>query len=350
MTEQNKISKNDLVYKIVMDRIISELEKGTIPWQKPWTANSSNAAYNRVTKRPYSLLNQFLLGKAGEWATMKQWNEAGGKVKKGSKASVNVFWKMHKKVAVNPETGEKEEKVFAILKYNNVFHISQVEGVEPIKQDEVVPYENEMIDDVEMMIEAYERGANLRVVREPSDQAYYRSDLDEIVVPELNQFKNSNEFYSTLLHELTHSTGHKSRLNRNIQNRFGSKKYSFEELVAEMGSAYLCNICNIETDDTFKNSAAYCQSWLKSLNKNTVEMGKAFVKACSMAEKAAKYILGFSADKPKIEKPDYENLPEVDLAKPFKEILALKPKEFDPEDFQFDTKVNYPLMVPYAAM
>lgn len=132
------------VYEMVTERIIAELEKGVIPWEKPWTGVRSGA-YNRVSKRPYSLLNQMLLKHTGEYATYKQWQDLGGQVKKGEKSEIVVFWKIFETEETNKDTGEKETKKIPLLRYYNVFHISQVEGVEPLKpeqlNDEVEPIE-----------------------------------------------------------------------------------------------------------------------------------------------------------------------------------------------------------------
>lgn len=117
------------VYQIVTDRILEELEKGVIPWQKPWTGTRSGA-YSRSTGRAYSLLNQFLLGKPGEYLTFKQAQEAGGHVRKGEKASVAVFWKQIQ-VDDTDADGNEIKKTIPVLKYYNVFHIDQCEGIEP---------------------------------------------------------------------------------------------------------------------------------------------------------------------------------------------------------------------------
>lgn len=121
------MSKN--VYEMVTDRIIEQLEKGIIPWQRPWTG-VRDGAYNRVSNKPYSLLNQMLLLHDGEYATFKQWTELGGHIKKGEKSEIIVFWKIQP-IEEEKEDGTKAIKQLPILRYYNVFHISQVEGIEP---------------------------------------------------------------------------------------------------------------------------------------------------------------------------------------------------------------------------
>ena len=119
------------VYQMVTDRIIAELEKGSIPWKRPLTGVNTGA-YNRISNKPYSLLNQILLGRDGEWATFKQWTDLGGHIRKGEKSSFVVFWKIQPYEDINAD-GEKVVKQIPLLRYYNVFHISQVERVKPLE-------------------------------------------------------------------------------------------------------------------------------------------------------------------------------------------------------------------------
>lgn len=276
------------VYEMVTERIIAELEKGVIPWEKPWTGVRSGA-YNRVSKRPYSLLNQMLLKHTGEYATYKQWQDLGGQVKKGGKSEIVVFWKIFETEETNKDTGEKETKKIPLLRYYNVFHISQVEGVEPLKPEQLND-EVEPIEEADKIITAYITREHIEFTECRSNEAYYSPSQDAVVVPMKEQYKVINEYYSTTFHELTHSTGHKNRLNRletGAVAAFGSETYSKEELVAEIGSASLMNLLGIETVKTFRNSAAYIQSWLQVLRNDN----KFIVSASSKAEKAVNYIL-----------------------------------------------------------
>lgn len=276
------------VYDMVTTRIIAELEKGIIPWEKPWTGVRSGA-YNRITKRPYSLLNQMLLQHCGEYATFKQWQDLGGHVRKGEKSEIVVFWKIFESKETNPDTGEIEVKKIPLLRYYNVFHISQVEGVEPLAperlNDEVEP-----IEAGDKIITDYINREHLNFVECKSNKAYYSPSSDTVVVPLKEQYSMINEYYSITYHELVHSSGHKTRLNR-LQTgaiaSFGSENYSKEELVAEIGSATLMSIAGIETAKTFRNSTAYIQNWLQVLRNDN----KFIVSASSKAEKAVNYIL-----------------------------------------------------------
>ena len=275
------------VYEMITNRIIAELEKGNIPWKRPWTGVRSGA-YNRITKKPYSIINQILLKYSGEYATFKQWQDLGGHIKKGEKSEIVVFWKIYQKEETIEETGEKEVRKIPVLKYYNVFHISQVEGVKPLE----VPFrEVEPIEEADKIITMYVNREHLDFKELPSNKAFYSPSCDRVVVPMKEQYENINEYYSTTFHELTHSTGHKSRLDRletGAIASFGSETYSKEELVAEIGSASLMNMLGIETPQTFKNSTAYIQNWLQVLKNDN----KFIVSASSKAEKAVNYILG----------------------------------------------------------
>lgn len=272
---------------MVTDRIIAELEKGNIPWKRPWTGVRTKA-YNRITKKPYSIINQILLKHSGEYATFKQWSDLGGHIKKGEKSEIVVFWKIYQKEETNEETGEKEVRKIPVLKYYNVFHISQVEGAKTLE----VPFrEVEPIEEADKIITMYVNREHLDFKELPSNKAFYSPSCDRVVVPMKEQYENINEYYSTTFHELTHSTGHKSRLDRletGAIASFGSETYSKEELVAEIGSASLMNMLGIETPQTFKNSTAYIQNWLQVLKNDN----KFIVSASSRAEKAVNYILG----------------------------------------------------------
>ena len=281
----------DSVYKMVTDRIIKELEKGEIPWRKPWTGVRTGA-YSRSTGKPYSLMNQLLLGKAGEWLTFKQITEAGGRVKKEEKSSFVVYWKWLP-ITEKDKDGKEVKKLIPFLKYYNVFHISQCEGVEP-KYKEAQLKDFDPIEEAEKILAEYSLREHVPIINEKSNRAYYSPTLDEIHLPLKEQFTDSAEYYSTAFHESVHSTGHESRLNRiTATAHFGNEEYSKEELCAELGSAILMNEVGIETPASFKNSTAYVQSWLNAL-KNDCRM---IVTAAGKAEKAVKLILNIKEEK-----------------------------------------------------
>ena len=284
------------VYQMVTDRIVAQLEQGNIPWRRPWTGASvdNGGAINYVSRRPYSLINQLVLGRPGEYLTWKQIEELGGKVRKGAKAGMVVFFKslvIEDKENIDPETGKAKTKTVPYLQYYNVFHLDDVEGIDT----KIVPGEApevEPIEAAEKVIADYlRREGHLRFQNDrPSNRAYYSPSLDEVVVPMLSQYEIREEYYSTTFHELTHSTLKASRCDRVAENanaHFGNEVYSREELVAEIGSAMLCNRVGIEVEKAFRNSVAYIKGWLRALKDDP----KMIVWAASRAEKAARFII-----------------------------------------------------------
>ena len=280
------------VYEMVTNRIIEHLESGVIPWERPGTGVRSGA-FNRVSKKSYSLLNQMLLKHEGEYATFKQWSDLGGHIRKGAKSEIVVFWKILP-VVEEQEDGIKVVKQIPLLKYINVFHISQVDGVEPLPQEKL--NDIEPLEQAENILQDYWTRENITVKHIKGNEAFYSPMRDMIQLPLFEQFKDANEYYSTAFHESVHSTMKENRCNRAEERKeklvaFGSEEYSKEELVAELGSASLMNIIGIETKKSFKNSTAYIQSWIRVL-KNDV---KFIVSASSKAEKAVNYILNIEA-------------------------------------------------------
>lgn len=277
------------VYEMVTNRIIEQLENNIIPWEKPWSG-TIDGAFNRVSKKPYSILNQMLLKYDGEYASFKQWKDLGGHIRKGEHSEIIVFWKMYP-IKEKQDDGTEIIKTIPLLKYINVFHISQVDGVEPLKQK--VTHDIEPIDKAEKILNDYWNRENITIEHVKGDKAFYSPMFDKIQLPLFEQFKSSEEYYSTATHESVHSTMKTSRCNRQEDRKgkvvsFGSEEYSKEELVAEIGSAQLMNIVGIETTKSFRNSTAYIQSWLKVLRNDN----KFIVSASSKAEKAVNYILG----------------------------------------------------------
>jgi len=283
---------------MVTDRVIEQLKKGIIPWHRPWTGIAG--AINYVTRKPYSVLNQMLLGREGEWITFKQLKELDGSIKKGAKAGFVVFYGKYTYTKEETEENEDGEEVtvakeytIPVLRYYKVFHISDCTGIESKMGSEPVTIASEPIECAEKIINGYvEREEGLKFKNdEQSNQAFYRPSDDLVVVPMISQYSVTEEYYSTAFHELTHSTMTESRCNRKKENKmaaYGSADYSREELVAELGSAMLCTIAELNCEKAFTNSVAYIQGWLHALANDN----KMVVWAASRAEKAAQYILG----------------------------------------------------------
>jgi len=271
------------VYELVTKRILEQLKQGIIPWRKTW---KGSVPVNYVTQKAYRGVNSLLLPQGGEYLTFLQTKQAGGNVRKGEKSQLVVFFKPME--VEDKDTGEK--KTIPYLKYSNVFHISQCEGItsklNPVQADEVT----EPMQDAQSIIDDYvnRSGVVLDIV-EGSAKAYYQPSLDRIVLPSIKQFTNANDYYSVAFHEASHSTGHLSRLNRisDIAS-FGSQSYSREELVAEISAAMVMNNIGLEIPATFENSTAYINGWLKRIRGNDKEI----VQASSQAQKATDMILG----------------------------------------------------------
>lgn len=270
------------IYAEITNRIISEMETGIIPWQKPWVASGGCVSY--ATGKPYSLLNQMLLGRAGEYATYQQVQAAGGYVRRGEKAHMVVFWKFLQKE--DEETGEVKEIPY--LRYYNVFHIDQCEGLKA-KHSKPLPQTANADQKAESIICGYLKSSGVKMAHMEGDRAFYRPSDDTITLPLLAQFHETSEYYSTAFHELIHSTGHSKRLNRLDKTAFfGSEAYSKEELIAEIGASALVNLAGLETAASFRNNAAYVQNWLQVLKSDK----RFIVSASGKAEKAVALILG----------------------------------------------------------
>lgn len=278
------------VYEIVTEKIMAELEKGIIPWQKPWT---SEAPKNLSSGKAYRGINLFLLAAAGYgspyWLTYKQAAERGGNVRKGQHGTLIVFWKFDN-VTRKSESEDSDEgstttggRRAPILRYYTVFNVEQCEGIDAPAPRPAVP----SIEAAETIAAGYPNGPRM----EQSDKAAYSPSADVVYMPARNSFHAAEGFYSTLFHELAHSTGHTSRLNRfeGKVSAFGSEDYSKEELVAEMTAAMLCGSCGI--DRTIENSGAYLRSWLKALKADS----RMVVLAAAQAQKAADWIQGKTA-------------------------------------------------------
>ena len=280
----DSMSKFD-IYETVTNLIVERLEAGVIPWHMPWKTASA-IPRNLVSKKPYRGFNFWYLLSFGferpYFLSFKQVQDLGGKIKKGSSSFMIVFWKM-----VEYEKDD-ETKEIPMLRYYRVFHIDDVEGIDPDKIPENSAHDHDFdpIASCEQLIQFW---SDSPVIKLDQKKACYIPSLDEVHMPGARTFFQDEEFYSTIFHELCHSTGHRKRLNRHerFSNlNFASKDYSQEELVAEMGAAYLCGICGIE-NATIDNSAAYIQGWLKKLKSDK----KFIVMASGLAQKAVDYIL-----------------------------------------------------------
>lgn len=269
------------LYQIITDKIIEKLEKGSVPWKRSYS--EGNFPVNWKTGKVYRGINLLLL-EAGEYATFKQIKEAGGKVKKGAKSQTIIFWK---KLDVEDKEGEK--KKIPMLKKYQVFEINtQVEGLE--SKREVVKNDNNTIDIAKEIVDNYFSQDNAPKRVKKIGVPCYIPMQDKVCMPDISDFTGSEEYYSTYYHEMVHSTGHQTRLNREgVTGKlsFGSESYSKEELIAEIGANMLCMVSEID-DKTFDNSVSYINSWLQQLRNDK----KLIVTAAQKAQKAIDLILG----------------------------------------------------------
>lgn len=292
-------AKTDL-YQMVTDRIIKQLEIGVIPWKKPW-AKINGGAFNRVTGRPYGLFNQMCLQHEGEYSSFARWTELGGRIKQGEKAETIVFFKKLEPEETETATTESAEveareveetaKPKYVLRYYKVFHISQVLGVSPLPK--VEEHEHNRVQEAENLAKDYIEREGITLEEVLSNEAYYSPAEDLIRIPALSQYKNLEEYYGTLFHEMVHSTGTAERLNRPglAKAGFGTEEYSKEELIAEIGAATLLNGFSIETESSFENSVAYIEGWIQKLRDDKYLI----INAARAAEKAAKFIMNLEA-------------------------------------------------------
>lgn len=273
------------VYEIVTEQIIKQLESGTAPWRKPWRCEPPA---NLVSGKEYRGINPFLLASQGYgsryWVTFNQANKLGGHVRKGEKSSIVTFWKIGEFSKENKETGKLEDRKSILLRYYSVFNVEQTEGIaDKLGLGNTGP----RVPNIEAC-DALVSGMPNSPRMEQSNAAWYRPSTDTVGMPSKSLFGNAEEYYSTLFHELTHSTGHASRVGRDgIEDiaSFGSESYSKEELIAEMGAAFLCGLTSI-SPATLSNSASYLQHWIKRLRGDS----KLLVSAASAAQKASDYI------------------------------------------------------------
>jgi antirestriction protein ArdC len=276
-------------YQVITDRVITLFEQGVIPWQKPWQSEQL-LPQNLISRKAYRGVNVFLLHammyESPFWLTYKQAQELGGNVKRGEKSCPVVFWKW---LDVDEDN---ERKRVPFLRYYSVFNIAQCEGIEAhVPKTEQTKREHNPIEAGERIVLAMPSRPE---IKHGLDRAFYSPSGDFVGMPLPGQFRSGQDYYSVLFHELTHSTGHESRLNRKGVNgadgewsAFGSQSYSKEELVAEMGAAFLCGQAGI-VERTLDNSAAYIGAWLARLKDDR----RLVVQSAAQAQKAADFILG----------------------------------------------------------
>jgi len=307
-------NQND-VFARINDLVIKGLEKEGMQWFKPWKGGSENAPFNLQTKRYYNGFNIFLLNcvmremdwEYNQWLTFKQIAAAGGKVLKGSKSTEVYFWQIgyfdnqtgkfvpaNMIARINPsekmaDGKDRYRKTFSVRFYK-VFNVAQTEGISPMVKDEVISdVVNEPNQVAEELVSNYVSKQNGFKITHRENSAFYSPSKDIVNMPMLETFIDADSYYKTLFHELAHSTGHKSRLNRKSMTEisfWGDNSYAKEELVAEISSWYLVGLLGLNPKDGGGNSQAYIKGWCKNLSDKPQEC----VYAMQQATKVVAYL------------------------------------------------------------
>lgn len=286
------------IEKIITDKIIAKLKEGVVPWKKPWTGGGAfGETFNLVSKKPYRGINAIMTA-LGDWespyfVTHKQAKEKNAVIRKGEKGTPIVFWKKvsietDEEIKTGPNKGKKKKRDVLFMRYYTVFNVAQCDGLEKYLPEPPPPKSiQETIEEAEKIVKGYK---GIPAFTNGNGRAWYRPSTDEIGMPERERFSGAPEWYSTLFHEMVHSTGHKKRLNREEMTdmvMFGDHSYSKEELTAEMGSAFLCGHAQI-SQAVISNQTAYIQCWLKKLENDP----KFVISAAQKAQKAVDHIMG----------------------------------------------------------
>ena len=268
-------------YEIITEKFTDQLEQGTVPWRKPWTCRE--LPMNLISKKPYSGVNVLLLMIAGYsspyWLTLNQIKQKKGAIieEQKNKYTIISFCKSVPKK-------DDPKKFYSMFRYYKVWNLEQCEDIDAPQSEALDFVEN---INAETIVNRY---ADCPNIEHRGDVAGYQPTQDYIVMPHRERFTSENHYYFTLFHEMAHSTGHKSRLDRLVIGCFNrqSKTYAFEELVAELTAAFLCHEAGIDQTDLFDNSAAYLASWIKRLKNDS----RLIVSAAKHAQKAVEYMRG----------------------------------------------------------
>lgn len=285
------------IYQTITNRIIADLENGVRPWMKPWSTEHGEGRISlplRSNGIPYRGINVLTLWSEAiekgfgspHWMTFKQAQELGGHVRKGERAAQVVYANILSRTETDEISGEETEREIPFLKSYAVFNAEQIEALpERFRQKPL-----ERASDIQRIAhaEAFVRSTGAEV-RHGGGQAYYSITHDHVQMPLFETFVDAGSYYATLTHELTHWTRHKNRLDRDFgRKRWGDEGYAAEELVAELGSTFLCADLEL-TPEVRDDHAAYIANWLAVLKKDK----RAIFTAASYAQRAADFLLAF---------------------------------------------------------
>jgi antirestriction protein ArdC len=286
------------LFQNITDRILAALDEGVVPWRKPWQGGEEGLPFNPVTGTRYKGINVWTLTMAAmvkgysdpRWVTFKGAKSLKGSVRKGEKSEIVVFWKPIQFKSTDKETGEEKVRGSVILRYFRVFNVEQCEGLQLDAIEKPEAASHTPIEEAQAILDGYTD--DLSAFEHGGDRAFYAPLEDRVQLPKPECFESPEAYYSVAFHELAHSTGHGTRLDREGVARggrgFGSHTYSREELVAEFGASYLCGMAGIDRSERIDQSAAYIASWKQVLNDDP----RALVVAAGHAEKAARWVLG----------------------------------------------------------
>ncbi len=274
-------------YEVVIDRILDMLEAGTVPWQRPW--NPAVGLPRNVRGTPYRGINLLVLGCQGYesplWLTFRQVALLGGRVRAGERGTPVLFWKWPER-AVDTDDGREQRRPAPLVRYYRVWNLLQTEGVE-VPACSSASFVDATRVDAESVLSRMPTPPLIR--HDGGTRAFYRPSTDSIHLPPREAFHDGDGYRATLFHELVHSTGHSTRLARPAVTDgalFGDHAYSEEELVAEIGAAYLCAHVGI-AERTLENSAAYVASWLRVLSDDR----SLLLSAAQHAQRGVDYVL-----------------------------------------------------------
>jgi antirestriction protein ArdC len=284
---------SDTIHRMVTERMVAALQRGTVPWHKPWHA-AAGRPRSMSTGQPYRGVNVFLLGlTAAEegyasryWGTYRQISDLGGQVRRGERSTLAIFWKQAEHAEPDPRTGEPATRQLPVLRYYRVFNAAQADHL-PDRYYPAPGQDAEIAAPQEVLDRYLAEGP--RLLHVPGDRADYHPASDTIRLPLRSQFRSAEDYYATAFHEAGHSTGHPDRLNRPgiaAFDHFGSGQYAREELAAQMTSSLLCAQTGIDNPEIFGNSASYIAGWLSALDHDH----KLVITAAAYAQRACDLI------------------------------------------------------------
>ncbi|MFZ4780297.1 MAG: ArdC family protein [Terrimicrobiaceae bacterium] len=325
------------IYQTITDRFVEQLKKGTVPWQKPWFG-----VQNIVSRKQYRGINALLLGstefQSPFWLSFKQALDLGGHIKKGEKSTPVIYYKLfdrHDEAGNAIIRGDGRAARVPFIRWANVFNLDQTEGITPpaitAGQSAGQPLEKA----AEIVV-----NAKLCPIHHTGFAALYSPQDDIIRMPPRSSFRSPEDYHLTLFHEMTHATGHSSRLDREgitQAAKFGSERYSKEELIAELGAAFLSNEAGILTNLQFENSSAYLGSWIQKFQNNP----RMIVSAASQSQRSADFVLGIEHKEALNEvQIDSESIPAPSISEPDLAIAAVSRHDRSPARNMIPTRVR----------